>query len=72
MWIADFKTGRPHDLETVPASTVLQLALYREAVAPLYPGKTVRAFLVWTAGPVVLELPADRLDGAVAKVVGLE
>ena len=67
--IADFKTGRPHPLATVPQAYVAQLALYRVAVAPLYPGRPVRAFVVWTSGPSVLELPAERLDGALGELV---
>ena len=67
--IADFKTGRPHPLETVPNAYVAQLALYRASVEPLYPGRKVRAFLVWTSGPSVLELPADLLDRAMRELV---
>ena len=67
--IADFKTGRPHDLATVPPSYVLQLALYRETVAPLYPDKPIRAFLVWTAKASILELTADRLEAALHEAV---
>ncbi len=70
--IADFKTGRPHDLTTVQAAYVTQLALYRAAVAPLYPGLPVRAFLVWTTGPAVLELPAERLDKALAELASAQ
>ena len=60
--IADFKTGRPHDLDTIPGPYKAQLALYCAAVAPLYPGLPVRAFLVWTAGPSVVELPPALLE----------
>ncbi|MDX7953542.1 PD-(D/E)XK nuclease family protein, partial [Lichenihabitans sp. Uapishka_5] len=66
--IADFKTGRPHAADTIPQSFVAQLALYRAAVAPLYPGKPVRAYLVWTAGPTVMEIPGRRLDAALAEL----
>jgi ATP-dependent helicase/nuclease subunit A len=52
----------------VPPTYVAQLALYRAAVAPLYPGKSVRALLVWTSGPTVLELPPARLDAAMAEL----
>ena len=62
VYIADYKTGRPADELT--AKHVLQLALYRAAVAPLYPDKPVRAFLVWTSGPKAIEIPADKLEAA--------
>ena len=67
--IADFKTGKPHDLNTVPPSYVAQLALYRAAIAPLYPGKAIHAALVWTTGPTVLVLPPTFLDSALAVLV---
>ena len=62
--IADFKTGRPHDLDSVPTAYVAQLALYRAATAPLFPEKPVRAYLLWTAGPRLLEVPPETLDAA--------
>ena len=70
VFIADFKTGRPHAADDLPQSYVAQLALYRAAVGPLYPGKRVRAFLVWTAGPTVVELPPARLDAALHELTG--
>ena len=64
--IADFKTGAPPKGD-MPASYTLQLALYRAAVARLYPDRTVRALLVWTDGPQVIELDeasaAEALEG---------
>ena len=67
--LADFKTGRPHTPETMPESYVTQLALYRSAVGPLYPDKSVRAFVVWTAGPTIVELPPERLDAAMDAIL---
>jgi ATP-dependent helicase/nuclease subunit A len=60
--IADFKAGTPAP-ETEPRH-ILQLALYRAAVAPLYPERGVRAFLVWTALPRVEEIGEARLAAA--------
>ena len=63
----DFKTGAPPaSLEALPRAYVTQAALYRAALACLYPGRPVRAFLIWTEGPQVLELPAQKLNGASA------
>ena len=69
--IADFKTAArpPADPADAPPQHVGQMALYRALLAPLFPGKTVRAFLIWTAGPAVLELPPERLDAAYAALV---
>jgi ATP-dependent helicase/nuclease subunit A len=47
---------------------VAQLALYRAAAAQLWPGKPVRAILVWTAGPRAVEMPAETLDDALRAV----
>ena len=54
--IADFKTGTPGP---VTLKQVLQLALYRAAVAPLYPNRAVRTHLVWTATGEVIEVSAE-------------
>jgi ATP-dependent helicase/nuclease subunit A len=59
--IADFKTGAPGE---VTPKQVLQLALYRAAVAPLYPGRMLRTHLVWTATAEVIEVSEDECRAA--------
>jgi ATP-dependent helicase/nuclease subunit A len=68
--IADYKSNRPapRTLAEVPAAYVRQLALYRAVVARLYPDRPVRAVLVWTDVPDLMELSAEVLDGALAAV----
>ncbi|HTT49630.1 MAG TPA: double-strand break repair helicase AddA [Pseudolabrys sp.] len=68
--IADFKTNRPapRRIEDVPPSYVRQLALYRAVLAKLYPDKSVRAALIWTEVPDLMELYAEALDAALAEV----
>jgi ATP-dependent helicase/nuclease subunit A len=68
--IADFKTtARPPAVdEPAPAAYVGQLALYRTLVSEIYPDRPVRAFLVWTAGPVIRELAEEELAGALALI----
>jgi ATP-dependent helicase/nuclease subunit A len=70
--IADYKTNRvpPRRLEDVPVDYVTQLALYRAVLATLYPGRDVRAALVWTEGPNLMEVPAASLDAALSRVAG--
>ena len=65
--IADYKTDRapPPD---VPPNYLVQIALYRAVLAKLYPGRTVRAALLWTEGPRLAELSAADLDQALAGV----
>ena len=62
--IADFKSGAPGPNNETPADYVLQLALYRQALAPLYPGRTVRAYIVWIDGPQSIEIRPEALTAA--------
>jgi ATP-dependent helicase/nuclease subunit A len=66
--VADYKTDRPapRRIEDVPRSYVTQLALYRAVLRQLYPDRELRAALVWTEIPALIELPAEALDGALA------
>jgi ATP-dependent helicase/nuclease subunit A len=68
--IADYKTNRPapRRLEEVPEAYLVQLALYRAALAELYPGRTLRALLVWTDVPDFMEIPDSILDAALSGV----
>jgi ATP-dependent helicase/nuclease subunit A len=68
--IADYKTNRPAPkrIDQVPAGYRKQLALYRAVLRQLYPGKTVRAALIWTEVPDLMELSAEALDAALAQV----
>jgi len=60
VWIADYKTGRAG----VRREYERQLALYRAAVASMFPGAVVRAFLLWLDGGGFEELPAMTLNKA--------
>jgi ATP-dependent helicase/nuclease subunit A len=63
----DFKTGRPPaSLEAVAPAHLSQAALYAAALSSLYPHRPVRAFLIWTDGPQVLELSPVMLKEALA------
>jgi ATP-dependent helicase/nuclease subunit A len=62
--LADYKTGTPCPLDGTPAEYIAQMALYRAVLAPLWPDKTLRMLLIWTAGPRVVWLPAGMLDAA--------
>jgi ATP-dependent helicase/nuclease subunit A len=62
--IVDYKTNRPPPdaAGSVPLSYRRQLALYRALLAEIYPGRTIRAFLLWTAAPRLMEIAGDTLD----------
>ena len=68
--IADYKTNRPapRSLAEVPQSYVRQLALYRAVLGKLYPDRPVRAVLIWTDVPDLMELSTEALDRALAGV----
>ena len=53
----------------MPQPYIAQLALYRAGLARLYPDKTVRAALVFTAAPLFIELPAAAMDTALAALM---
>ncbi len=63
---ADFKTGRAVDLASTPTTYLGQLALYHLALVALHPQHKVRALLVWTQGPCIVEIPPETLALAVA------
>ena len=62
--VIDFKTGRavPPSLDDVPVYHVRQMAAYREALAAIFPGRTIEALLLYTAGPILFTLPPALLD----------
>jgi ATP-dependent helicase/nuclease subunit A len=64
--VVDYKTDSlvPEHLDDVPPAYIAQLALYRAVLMRIYPGKNVRAGLIFTAGPLLLEIPALTLDAA--------
>jgi ATP-dependent helicase/nuclease subunit A len=68
--IADYKTTArpPRAGEPPPPAYAAQLALYRALLQEIYPARPVRAFLIWTSGPLVRELAEDELAGALAHV----
>src|SRR5262249_45485058 len=71
--IADYKTDRPapRHINDVPKSYVRQLALYRAILARIYPAQPVRAALVWTDLPNLMELSAELLDAEIARLTSL-
>lgn len=62
--IIDYKTNRPppSDPAAIADAYILQLAAYRLAIAEIYPGRTIRAAIMWTMGARLVEIPAAQLD----------
>jgi ATP-dependent helicase/nuclease subunit A len=69
--VLDYKTNRPPPrtpTEVAPAY-IAQLAAYRIALQKLFPGRTLRAALLWTDGPQLMEIPSPLLDAAERRMV---
>ena len=62
--VIDFKTGRrtPSSADAVSRHYKAQMGAYAALLANIFPGKTVRASLLYTHGPVLIELPAEILS----------
>ncbi|WP_022720001.1 double-strand break repair helicase AddA [Rhodopseudomonas sp. B29] len=62
--IVDYKTNQspPRSEAEVPPAYRRQLARYRAVLARLYPPRIVRAALLWTEAPEIMELSASALD----------
>jgi ATP-dependent helicase/nuclease subunit A len=69
--IVDYKTNHapPRAVADAPVAYVRQLALYRAVLAKLYPQKPVRAALLWTEIPELVEISAPALDAELATII---
>ncbi|MBX9824200.1 MAG: double-strand break repair helicase AddA [Xanthobacteraceae bacterium] len=72
--IADYKSNRPPPQSLGEAlekygNYLKQLALYRDVLTRLYPGRPVRAALLWTETPELMEIPPKALDEALGIAV---
>jgi ATP-dependent helicase/nuclease subunit A len=57
--VLDFKTGRiPHGEADIPAAHRAQMDAYLAALRVIFPGRDIRAALLYTAGPKLFELPS--------------
>ena len=63
--IADYKTNRPapgnlDEALKIHRGYVRQLALYRAVLRGIYPGRTIRAALIWTDNAALMDIPSVR------------
>jgi ATP-dependent helicase/nuclease subunit A len=78
--LVDFKTGRraPVDLAGVPDHYLDQMGAYAAALTMVFPGRTIEAMLLYTAGPTPIVLSAAILAahkpglGAAEQMLGLD
>jgi ATP-dependent helicase/nuclease subunit A len=66
----DFKTNRPPParVENVPHIYVTQMALYRAALAKIFPKRRIACALVWTDGPSLMRLENSLLNVELARI----
>ncbi|MDB5619791.1 double-strand break repair helicase AddA [Tardiphaga sp.] len=71
VWIVDYKTNHapPRRPEDAPDAYVRQLALYRAVLTKLYPGQPIRAALLWTETPEIMEIFSPEMDAALAGII---
>jgi ATP-dependent helicase/nuclease subunit A len=72
--IVDYKTNRPPPLkvEGVAKAYLFQLAAYRVALAEIYPGRAIKAALLWTEAPRIMQVPTELLDEYGARLWSLD
>jgi ATP-dependent helicase/nuclease subunit A len=63
---ADFKSDAfvPGSLAEIPEHYIAQLSAYRAALAQAFPGRALRALLIFTAALRVFEIPEESLESA--------
>ncbi|MEZ0244740.1 MAG: double-strand break repair helicase AddA [Sphingomonas sp.] len=61
--VVDFKTGRRAPaMDEIPAYHLKQMAAYAAALSVIFPGRSIEAALLYTAGPVLHVLPPALLE----------
>jgi len=68
VYIIDYKTGRevPAAESQIPMAYLRQMDAYRQLIARIYPGKTIRCALLWTAEPRLMTLSNAILESLAA------
>ncbi len=61
--VVDFKTARrpPASLADMPDATLRQMAAYVAALEAIYPGRAVRAAVLYTQTPLLIALPPETM-----------
>ena len=69
--IVDYKTNSapPCLPAEAPLGYIRQLALYRAVLEKLYPRLPVRAALLWTERPELMEIPGPLLDAQLTSII---
>jgi ATP-dependent helicase/nuclease subunit A len=62
--VVDFKTGRrvPRQIDQAPTSHLRQMSAYAALLRGIFPGRTVKAALLYTNGPVLMQLSDELIE----------
>ncbi|OAO04896.1 double-strand break repair helicase AddA [Sphingomonadales bacterium EhC05] len=63
IYVVDFKTGRkvPDNAKQAPVAYLRQMAAYVAALEKIFPGRRVKAGLLYSQTPIMLEIPSDLI-----------
>ena len=69
--VLDYKTNRPPPStpDDVAPGYIAQLAAYRAALRLMFPERTLKAAILWTDGPKLMEIPSTLLDLAERRIL---
>ena len=72
--IVDYKTNRPPPKrpQDVAPAYLYQLAAYALALKDIYPSHTIRAGLLWTDGPHLMEIPQSLVQDYISRMWDLD
>ena len=64
IYVVDFKTGRavPDHVDEAPIAYLRQMAAYVAALEKIFSGRPIKAGLLYSQGPVMLEIPHDLIE----------
>jgi ATP-dependent helicase/nuclease subunit A len=70
VFVLDYKTTMvpPESEEEIPFLHRAQLAIYREVLKPLFPGKEIECLLLYTEGPHLYSIPSGELEKALLAI----
>ncbi|HEX3429801.1 MAG TPA: double-strand break repair helicase AddA [Rhizomicrobium sp.] len=68
--VVDFKSNRtpPGTAREVAPIYLAQMALYRVALAKIFPSREIKCALIWTEVPLLMPLPLALLDAALERI----
>ncbi len=72
--IVDFKTNRPPPAREADLARIYrtQMALYRAALARIFPRRRIDCALVWTEGPSLMPLSEDLLEAELRRIAAVQ